>query len=337
MQKTPLGGGSSIEGERGVKLSKAVEGFLLCKRAEGVREGTLEGYRHHLRLLIGFLEDREVEAVTTQDIRSFLLWLRTDYRPRRFGGREAPLSPKTLRNVWITLSGFWTWAEQDLGIPHVVRPVKPPDAPEPDIIPFSRDQVSRLLEACEASSPREDGIRYRRPTAARDKAIVMMLLDTGMRAGELCGLDIGDVDLETGQVRIRVRRGRPGPKGGRERHVYLGMSARRALWLYLAQREDGETPSAPLFRTRTGRRFRPDILRQLIAKLGERAGVKDCHPHRFRHTFAINYLRNGGDIFTLQRILGHSSLKMVKRYLHLAQVDIEEAHRRASPVDRWGL
>lgn len=78
-------------------------------------------------------------------------------------------------------------------------------------------------------------------------------------------------------------------------------------------------------------------MRQLIASLGERAGVRKCHPHRFRHTFAITYLRSGGDVFTLQAMLGHSSLDMVQHYARLAQTDIEQAHRRASPADNWHL
>jgi len=113
--------------------------------------------------------------------------------------------------------------------------------------------------------------------------------------------------------------------------VFLGKTARRALWRYLVDREDGKDPSAPLFTDRYDHPMNKNSLRQAIARLGKNAGVKKCHPHRFRHTFSITYLRSGGDVFTLQALLGHSTLDMVKHYARIAEIDVEQAHRRASP------
>jgi integrase/recombinase XerD len=175
-----------------------------------------------------------------------------------------------------------------------------------------------------------------RSTGKRDKAILLTLLDSGLRAGELCALRIADVDMKTG--RVQIRSGEAGrAKGGKGRVVYLGKSARRFLWRYLAEREEGEDPDAPLFIGKFHRAFNRDALRQLINSLGAKAGVKKCHPHRFRHTFAITYLRSGGDIFTLKSLLGHGSLEMVEHYARIAEVDVEAAHRKASPADNWRL
>ena len=93
----------------------------------------------------------------------------------------------------------------------------------------------------------------------------------------------------------------------------------------------------PAFATDKDRPLTRRRILAIINTISKRAGVTDANVHRFRHTFAINYLRNGGDIYTLQRILGHSTLDMVKRYLEIAQADLEKAHRKASPVSNWGL
>jgi integrase/recombinase XerD len=176
----------------------------------------------------------------------------------------------------------------------------------------------------------------RRWADKRDQAIILTLLDTGLRASELSALKVNDVDLKSGKV--QVKHGRlGGAKGGKGRIVYLGKAARRAVWRYLAEREDGEEPEAPLFLARYDRPMNKDALRLLMARLGEKAGVKNCHPHRFRHTFAITYLRSGGDVFTLQALLGHSTLDMVQHYARIADIDVEQAHRRASPADNWRL
>ena len=119
--------------------------------------------------------------------------------------------------------------------------------------------------------------------------------------------------------------------------VFLGKTARHAVWRYLANREDGDEPTAPLFTVRQDRPFNPSALRHLIKSVASRSNVKDAYPHKFRHTFAITYLRSGGDVFTLQSLLGHGSLDMVRHYAKIAQMDVEQAHRKASPADNWRL
>ena len=86
-----------------------------------------------------------------------------------------------------------------------------------------------------------------------------------------------------------------------------------------------------------GQRMTNIAIRLLLTDLGRRVGIKNAHPHWLRHTFAVEYLRNEGDIFTLQMILGHSSLDMVRNYLQLAKADAKNARRRASPTDKWKL
>ena len=149
-------------------------------------------------------------------------------------------------------------------------------------------------------------------------------------------MKIGDVDLQDRQGADQAWRD-GGAKGGKGRTVYLGKAARRAVWRYLAEREDGEDPDAPLFLVKYDRPMNKNALRLVIKHLGKKAGVKKCHPHRFRHTFAITYLRSGGDVFTLQALLGHSTLDMVQHYARIAEIDVEQAHKRASPADNWRL
>ena len=113
-------------------------------------------------------------------------------------------------------------------------------------------------------------------------------------------------------------------------------TTRRVFWCNLSTRPEAGQDE-PLFQTTVGRRMNNSAIRLLLKDLGDKAGMKNCHPHRLRHTFAVEYLRNDGDIFTLQMILGHSSLDMVRHYLQLVKADAKNAHRKASPTDKWRL
>jgi len=212
----------------------------------------------------------------------------------------------------------------------------------PVVEPYSKEQIQELLAATTHSAPwerlPETATELPRERQLWDKALILFLLDTGIRAGELCHLDVGDVELTAGHAVVQSK-GRLNAGEGKARPIRFSPTTIKALHRYLAERNalDGQHGDRPLFATRGGRRFDYRYLGKHLRRLGRRAGVTHVHAHRFRHTFAINYLRNGGDIYTLQDLLGHTSLDMVRRYLHLAQVDIDSAHRRASPVENWRL
>jgi len=304
-------------------LSDAIEGFLLYKAAT-TSKNTVRDYRNTLRQWSEFLEgDPDVEALELQHIQRFLYHLRVDRK----------LAPKTIKNAHTGLSAFFTWLERDHGIPHLIRGHIPsPKANPPEIIPLTKRDVRDLLWACNRSAPsRRVPAGQHRPTRFRDRAIVLFLVDTGVRASELCDLKIGDVDMDTGAVQVR------NGKGDKARTTYIGTVAREALWRNLSERKF-KAADDPLFATSRRQPMDRDALRKMLLAAGRRAELTEpVGPHRLRHTFAITYLRNGGDIFTLQRLLGHSSLDMVRRYLAIAQVDVADAHRRASPADNWRL
>jgi integrase/recombinase XerD len=321
-------------------LSMAIIGFSNHKTAEGLTERSIDSYKRDLEQWAAYAGDIDIAQITKQDIEAYLFYLRTEYVPHRFGGDTRALSPKTLRNIYITLASFFTWASREFRMENPMKEIPAPRFQNAPIEPFTQDDVQRMLKACvysrEADPVNRRRFVMRRPTANRDQAIILTLVDTGLRALELCSLKIENFDPKRGKLEIK-HGVEGGAKGGKGRSVFLGKTARASVWRYLAGREDENEPDAPLFAVSHFRPFNPASLRHLIKRIAERAGVKDAYPHKFRHTFAITYLRAGGDVFTLQMLLGHGSLDMVRHYAQIAQVDVEQAHRKASPVDNWRL
>jgi site-specific recombinase XerD len=157
----------------------------------------------------------------------------------------------------------------------------------------------------------------------------MLLLDTGLRCAELTSCKLGDVHIDRGYLKVMG-------KGARERMVPIGVTVRKALVEYLRASRPGPASSQidNLFLSEDGKPLLVGGVQLMLKRLGRRCGVPRLHTHLCRHTFATNYLINGGDLFTLQHILGHSSLEMVRRYVTLASGFVAMQHQRFSPLDK---
>ena len=162
----------------------------------------------------------------------------------------------------------------------------------------------------------------------------LTLLDTGVRASELTGLTLENLNLGDSMITVEG-------KGAKERAVPIGARVQRAIWKYFHHYRP--QPAYPricnLFLTREGEPITVNQLEAIVEKYGDMAAIEGvrCSPHTLRHSFAITYLRNGIDVFSLQRILGHSSLDIVKIYPNLAETDVKASHRKFSPADNMAM
>ena len=212
---------------------------------------------------------------------------------------------------------WWESEWEPNGWKNPLRKVRPPRVPIEPLDPVPTDHVKAMIRTC----------RRRAFFGDRDRAVLLCLLDTGCRAGEFAAINIDDVDLATGQILIRAG------KGGRPRMVFLGSKSRRALATYLRhdrRREESE----PLWVTREGRRLSYSGLRDIVRRRANRAGVPAPTLHSFRRAFALACLRGDMDVYSLQRLMGHADLSMLRRYLAQTSEDVRKAHQRSGPVDR---
>jgi len=299
-----------------ISLARAVEGFNLHLEAAGRSHHTIRDYNTTLGRFQDFLDPMtRIDTITPDQIRLFLqYWREQMVEPEGLAPRPARLlGNKSLKNMHTGLSSFFSWALKECFVDdHPIKGhLKAPKSQRPEINPLNERQVHDLLEACNGSE--------------RNLALVNFLIDTGCRASEICGLTMQDIDL---RARTAVVRG----KGGKIRVLPFGARTGRILFRYLSSRDQSRS-DLPVFQSQSGRALSRGALLKIINRAGRRAKIKRCYPHRLRHTFAIMYLRNGGDVYTLKDILGHSTLNMVQNYLRIARSDVQKIHRRASPID----
>lgn len=281
---------------------------MIDRKAQNLSAGTIRFYRVKLLVLADFCETQaitEVSQITPDVIRRWLMWL-----------EERNHNPGGIHACYRTLKAFlrWYWAEtEQAGNPPTAR-VKAPKVNLEPLQPIELDEVQALVKTCDKSL-----------IGIRDKAIFYTLLDTGLRASELLALDLEDCELTTGATLVRHG------KGGKSRTVFLSQATRRAIRSYLKARLDDNTA---LFATDEGTRLGYWGLRTLLDRRANMAGIQGVTLHSFRRQFALSMLRNGVDIFSLQELMGHADLQILRRYLAQTSDDLRQAHAIGSPVSR---
>jgi site-specific recombinase XerD len=322
---------SSSARTKGGGLSRCVEVWLADGQAQGWSPRTLAARRDMLGKFVWWLRQEErsdqLAELSADAIRFFLTYLRTETVGARWdsamSNASRPARPSTVDTYYRALRAFFNFAVREglLDVSPCQR-LKPPRVPKDQVQPFTLEQAQALLDAAKRSAQ-----------PARDTAIVLVLLDTGLRVSELCSLRVGDVDPETKEITVRG-------KGGKRRTIFVGPNVRRVVWRYIERerRLDGEDES--LFIAHRGRRtdagLTPNGICQLFHRLGRAAGIRGvrCSPHTARHYFAVTMLRNGANLFELQQLMGHEDLTVLRRYVALAEADLARVHRTASPAAR---
>ncbi len=318
-------------------LTLLLEEYARDLRRRNIAPTTIRDYQQVLQLAIAFWQQHfsrppSLDDLTARSAEAFLDHLlergKIHWRHPEVSTGQ-PLARASLRTYMRTLKIFASWLAD-------LRQAYTPEnrltrlaMPRPDRThkqPLNTEEIAALVGACDVLTL----------MGTRDQALLLTLLDAGLRASELIQLTVGHVHLESGQLFIASG------KGDKTRTVTVGENTKRALRRYALFREAtlGAAASSQdvFFQTDDGRAFKYFGLRAWLVRLKTRAGVIRAFPHLLRHTSAVRTLEvPGSDLFTLKEKLGHADISTTLRYLHMTTEQLSERQRIFSPVDHLGV
>ena len=284
-----------------------INGFLLERQSRGLSKRTVEYYAEKLGYFCQYLDGVAVNTIgeiSPELIRQYLLFLSTTHNPG--GAHSIYRAIRALLNWWES--------ENDGDFKNPIKKVSAPKVRNDPLPGISLENVKKMIEACKTG------------LALRDKAILLTLVDTGLRASEFIALDLKDINLITGQINVRMG------KGGKSRIAFVGRKSRQMIRKYLRSRVS-LVDNLPLWITHEGERISYNGLREIIRRRSRDAGISAPGLHDFRRCFALTMLRNGCDLITLSKLMGHSGLEVLKHYLALTNIDLQKIFSTTSPFD----
>jgi len=284
-------------------VAEALTEFLLDSKIENKSKRTIGFYRERLQPFVAFIgADTKLQQITIQDIKRYFSSQNIEYIYAYHAKYRA-------------LRAFLNWSVKQNYLSKTPLSFNAPKLPYKIMPIFSDEDMRAMVKVCNV----------------RDKAIILTLYDTGMRLGELLGMKLNDIEIESRHITVLG-------KGKKKRTLQINPQVLKAIWQYLRTR--GSPQHDLVWLSEEGRPLTESGIKQIVRRVGNRAGItgKKLGPHTFRHTFANNFLDAGGDPLDLKYLLGHASLRMVENYVKAHQEKRAlKAHERFSPVDRLGL
>jgi integrase/recombinase XerD len=319
-----------------MKVSEAIKGFLMDWELREHSPSTLKLYRSCLGVVARWLEDEQgvtmVEEVTIAHLRAFML--HTQQRPadavnptKRPAANGRTLTTASLQSYVKSIKVLFHWlVDEEVISRNPALRLQKPTGPKRIKVTFSHAHLNALFGTCDLTHP----------LGFRDYVVMLVLLDTGIRVAELCGLTLDGV--HEGYLKILG-------KGRKDREVGVSPTTAKFVWKYVQQyRLAADDTVTALFTNFAGQPLRPSGVEKLIQRAREAAGITDIPvtPHKFRHTFARTWLERGGELYSLSRLMGHSSVKVTEIYLEDFQSRFQSRqarlhHTRYSPVGELKL
>ncbi|KQL18875.1 tyrosine-type recombinase/integrase [Cytobacillus solani] len=312
--------------DRQTPIDEALAIFVRAKEAGGVRPGTVDGYNATMRYFCEWLGDdtKYINDIDADTIRGYINYLRIERTPyegdkqRQREGKKLSVNTINIRIRTMRTMFRFLQTEGIIETNPMENISQVLDDEQEEVPGLSDEEVDKILAAY-------DDRRY---AQWRDKTLVLLLLDCGLRINEALSLTEEQIDFRqlTLYVPSQIAKNR------KNREIPMSREVAKRLRQLLDETRSYFGDSSQLFMNAYGDDFSADAFRRRLNRLKKKLNIPRLHPHMFRHTFARNYILNGGDLFTLQRILDHADIQTTRKYIQMDNEHLRQQHNKFSPL-----
>lgn len=307
-------------------VDKLLNDFIIYQEYKNNSGATIDYYKTTLQMFVKYLSEQDITLIDQIDInvlRSYVIYLKGKPRhqnnPFSRTKKGETLSSKSIQTYARAVKCFLSYLYNENYIQTDFNKLfKLPKATKKVVEILTDAEIRRMLTQFDLENELD----------CRNYIIISLMIDSGLRLNELVRLNVEDIHIDQGYIKVKG-------KGDKERIVPIGSHSQKAMIKYINFLRP--TPTNPdihgFLLCNEGKPITDEAIKSMVVRLSNALNIPRLHPHLCRHTFATKYLMAGGNLFTLQQILGHTSLEMVRNYSHLAASHTTLQHRQLSPVD----